>query len=144
MRRRRGRLVRDERQIAYDPAADVAMHRSHVVPPTLLGGRSDDQVDLTRSADQVRFLVEEYNDLGECAPPHQLHAWVRFFFYTWRPAVDTTMKQYKLLEKRIKRGDLGAGIARWKCGRDLLAARGSAKQLPHGFAAKLHAKLDTG
>jgi hypothetical protein len=59
-------------------------------------------------------------------------------------ALDATTKQYKPLEKRIRKGDLDALLARWQFGRKLLAVRGSAKQLPHGFAATLHAKLDTG
>src|SRR6266700_2942406 len=58
--------------------------------------------------------------------------------------MSTTTKQYERLEVRIRKGDLDALLARWVFGRKLLAVRGEAPQLPHGFAAKLHENLDTG
>lgn len=47
------------------------------------------------------------------------------------------MKQYKMLEARVRKGDLDALLARWEFGRKLLEERGDAKRLPNGRREQL-------
>ena len=57
--------------------------------------------------------------------------------------MDTTTKQYAQLETRIKKGDLGALLARWAFGRKLLAERGDAPRLPNGRVEEIHRDCNT-
>ena len=57
--------------------------------------------------------------------------------------MSTTMKTYRQLETRIKKGDLAALTARWLFGCKLLAERGDAKRLPDGRLEELANALAT-
>jgi hypothetical protein len=46
--------------------------------------------------------------------------------------MDTTMKQYKPLERRIKKGDIDALMARWEFGRKLSNLQRTRRSCPAG------------